>query len=44
MYGAYGDLAHTASAEAEINVERDALGRPLSETVNGCTARYAFRR
>ncbi|MFJ1900011.1 DUF6531 domain-containing protein [Streptomyces sp. NPDC088115] len=39
-YGASGDVIHTANASAEVAIERDALGRTLSETVNGRTTAY----
>ncbi|MEU2513554.1 DUF6531 domain-containing protein [Streptomyces syringium] len=41
-YDASGSLIRTANADAEITWERDALGRPLTETVNGRTTRYAY--
>ncbi|WP_308299606.1 DUF6531 domain-containing protein [Streptomyces sp. CJ_13] len=41
-YGASGDLTHTANADAEVAIERDALGRTLTETVNGRTTTYAY--
>ncbi|MFC9297192.1 DUF6531 domain-containing protein [Streptomyces sp. NPDC057011] len=41
-YGASGDLIHTANAAAEVAIERDALGRTLTETVNGRTTAYAY--
>ncbi|MFD4131237.1 hypothetical protein [Streptomyces goshikiensis] len=41
-YGASGDLPHTANADAQIAIERDALGRTLTETVNGRTTTYAY--
>ncbi|MGW1182636.1 RHS repeat-associated core domain-containing protein [Streptomyces drozdowiczii] len=41
-YGASGHLAHTANADAEVTVERDVLGRTLTETVNGRSTTYAY--
>ncbi|MEV7402450.1 DUF6531 domain-containing protein [Streptomyces sp. NPDC091267] len=41
-YGASGDLIHTANVDAEVAVERDALGRTLTETVNGRTTAYTY--
>ncbi|MFF5131248.1 DUF6531 domain-containing protein [Streptomyces syringium] len=41
-YDASGSLIRTANADAEITWERDALGRPLMETVNGRTTRYTY--
>ncbi|SPE52076.1 Cell wall-associated polypeptide CWBP200 [Streptomyces netropsis] len=41
-YDASGSLIRTANADAEITWERDALGRPLTETVNGRTTRYTY--
>uniref|UniRef100_A0AAU2W367 DUF6531 domain-containing protein n=1 Tax=Streptomyces sp. NBC_00008 TaxID=2903610 RepID=A0AAU2W367_9ACTN len=39
-YGPTGHLIHTANADAEVAIERDALGRTLTETVNGRTTAY----
>ncbi|WP_181763963.1 putative T7SS-secreted protein [Streptomyces albidus (ex Kaewkla and Franco 2022)] len=41
-YGPTGDLLGAANADAEITLERDLLGRILSETVNGATTSYAY--
>ncbi|GAA2715078.1 DUF6531 domain-containing protein [Streptomyces luteosporeus] len=41
-YDAAGRLARTAGADAEVVHERDALGRLLSETVNGRTTRWSY--
>ncbi|GHF35358.1 hypothetical protein GCM10010218_15740 [Streptomyces mashuensis] len=41
-YDAAGSLARTANAAAEVLYERDALGRPLTETVAGRTTSYAY--
>ncbi|WP_425543455.1 DUF6531 domain-containing protein [Streptomyces luteireticuli] len=41
-YDALGRLTRAVNADAEVSYERDALGRPLSETVNGRTMRYAY--
>ncbi|MFI9247219.1 DUF6531 domain-containing protein [Streptomyces sp. NPDC053086] len=41
-YGPDGGLAHAANADAEVVLERDSLGRVLSETVNGRTTRNAY--
>ncbi|MGI5528375.1 DUF6531 domain-containing protein [Streptomyces syringium] len=41
-YDASGSLIRTANTDAEITWERDALGRPLTETVNGRTTRYTY--
>lgn len=41
-YGPTGHLVHAAHADAEVAVERDALGRTLAETVNGRTTSYAY--
>ncbi len=41
-YGTSGDLIHTVNADAEVSMERDALGRILTETVNGRATTYAY--
>ncbi|MER5732465.1 RHS repeat-associated core domain-containing protein [Streptomyces sp. NPDC002138] len=41
-YGTTGHLIHTANADAEVSIERDALGRTLKETVNGRTTAYTY--
>ncbi|MFI9308265.1 DUF6531 domain-containing protein [Streptomyces triculaminicus] len=41
-YDAAGRLTRAANADAEVTYERDALGRVLSETVDGRTTRYAY--
>ncbi|WP_159043242.1 DUF6531 domain-containing protein [Streptomyces sp. NBRC 110028] len=41
-YDAVGGLLHAANADVEVSIERDALGRVLSETVNGRTTQYAY--
>ncbi|MFD0374453.1 RHS repeat-associated core domain-containing protein [Streptomyces sp. NPDC127112] len=41
-YGPAGRIIQAASADTEIVVERDALGRVLSESVNGHTTTYAY--
>ncbi|MFE7118882.1 DUF6531 domain-containing protein [Streptomyces sp. NPDC057654] len=41
-YDAAGALVGAANADAELVIERDALGRVLTESVNGCTTRYAY--
>ncbi|MER5463146.1 RHS repeat-associated core domain-containing protein [Streptomyces sp. NPDC002668] len=41
-YGTTGHLTHVANADAEVAMERDALGRTLTETVNGRTTSYAY--
>ncbi|WP_053161109.1 DUF6531 domain-containing protein [Streptomyces caatingaensis] len=41
-YDALGRLTRAVNTDAEVIYERDALGRPLSETVNGRTMRYAY--
>ncbi|WP_432070770.1 RHS repeat-associated core domain-containing protein, partial [Streptomyces sp. AA1529] len=41
-YDTAGALVRTANAAAEVTLERDALGRVLSETVNGRTVSYAY--
>ncbi|WP_079064872.1 DUF6531 domain-containing protein [Streptomyces olivochromogenes] len=41
-YGADGRLAHATSMDAELSVERDALGRTIAESVNGRTTTYAY--
>ncbi|MFE0047508.1 DUF6531 domain-containing protein [Streptomyces albireticuli] len=41
-YDAGGCLVRTANADAEIGWTYDALGRPLSETVNGRRTSYAY--
>ncbi|WP_079152284.1 DUF6531 domain-containing protein [Streptomyces sp. RTd22] len=37
-----GQLLQAANADAELTIERDALGRVLSETVNGRSVSYAY--
>lgn len=41
-YGPDGGLAQAANAEAEVVLERDGVGRVLSETVNGRKTTYAY--
>ncbi|MGW2574467.1 DUF6531 domain-containing protein [Streptomyces nondiastaticus] len=41
-YDAAGHLARAVNTDAEVGYERDALGRTLSESVNGRTVRYAY--
>ncbi|MEU6772070.1 DUF6531 domain-containing protein [Streptomyces sp. NPDC046759] len=41
-YGPDGGLAHASNADAEVVLERDSLGRVLSETVNGRTTTNAY--
>ncbi|MEU9011369.1 DUF6531 domain-containing protein [Streptomyces sp. NPDC048479] len=41
-YGPTGHLARAVGADAEIAIERDALGRTLTETVDGRTTTYAY--
>ncbi|MFG2629372.1 RHS repeat-associated core domain-containing protein [Streptomyces sp. NPDC048473] len=41
-YGASGDLIHTANVDVDVSIARDALGRTLTETVNGRTTAYAY--
>lgn len=41
-YGPDGGLAHATSADAEVVLERDPLGRVLSESVSGRTTSYAY--
>ncbi|WP_421107835.1 DUF6531 domain-containing protein [Streptomyces sp. NEAU-S77] len=41
-YDALGGLIHAANADAEVSIERDVLGRVLSETVNDRTTTYAY--
>ncbi|MEV6052026.1 DUF6531 domain-containing protein [Streptomyces sp. NPDC052107] len=41
-YGPDGALAHAANADAEVVLQRDCLGRVLSETVNGRTTTHAY--
>ncbi|WP_073496260.1 putative T7SS-secreted protein [Actinacidiphila paucisporea] len=41
-YDADGLLAALSNADAEVTYERDALGHPLRETVNGRTTRYTY--
>lgn len=41
-YGTTGHLTHTANADAEVAIDRDVLGRTLTETVNGRTTSYAY--
>ncbi|MGW1073894.1 DUF6531 domain-containing protein [Streptomyces sp. NPDC002537] len=41
-YDESGRLTRAANADAEVVFERDALGRVLSETVNGRTTTYAY--
>ncbi|KAB7850213.1 DUF6531 domain-containing protein [Streptomyces mobaraensis] len=43
-YDPLGRLTRAANADAEVVYEHDALGRPLSETVNGRAVRYAYDR
>ncbi|MFI0817157.1 DUF6531 domain-containing protein [Streptomyces sp. NPDC021098] len=41
-HNAAGHLLEATNADAELSIERDALGRVLSETVNGRTTTYAY--
>ncbi|MBI0294269.1 type IV secretion protein Rhs, partial [Streptomyces sp. PRKS01-29] len=41
-YDAQGALTQAANADAVVSLERDAVGRVLSETVNGRTTTYAY--
>ncbi|MFI1184124.1 DUF6531 domain-containing protein [Streptomyces sp. NPDC020799] len=41
-YDASGGLVRAVNPDAEVVLERDALGRVLSETVNGRTTSYAY--
>ncbi|MGW7618313.1 DUF6531 domain-containing protein [Streptomyces antimycoticus] len=41
-YNAVGQLAQATNADAELTIERDALGRVLSETVNDRTTTYTY--
>ncbi|CAG7640649.1 RHS repeat-associated core domain-containing protein [Actinacidiphila bryophytorum] len=41
-YGPAGDLVHTRNADAELSIERDALGRTVAETLNGRTTAYTY--
>ena len=41
-YGPDGHLAHAANTHADVTVERDALGRVLTETVDGRTITCAY--
>ncbi|MCT2591451.1 DUF6531 domain-containing protein [Streptomyces sp. N2-109] len=41
-YDVNGALVHAANAAAELTLERDPLGRVLTETVNGRTTSYAY--
>ncbi|MFB9636609.1 DUF6531 domain-containing protein [Streptomyces spiralis] len=41
-YGPDGALVRATGADAEVALERDALGRVLSETVNGRTTTYGY--
>ncbi len=41
-YDAQGALTRAANPDVELTLERDALGRVLSETVNGRTTTYAY--
>ncbi|MFG2605604.1 DUF6531 domain-containing protein [Streptomyces sp. NPDC048514] len=41
-YGPDGALAYAANTDAEVILERDCLGRVLSETVNGRTTTHAY--
>ncbi|MGA6160137.1 RHS repeat-associated core domain-containing protein [Stenotrophomonas sp. NPDC087984] len=41
-YDAQGALTRAANPDVELSLERDVLGRVLSETVNGRTTRYAY--
>ncbi|WP_074996017.1 polymorphic toxin type 17 domain-containing protein [Streptomyces misionensis] len=41
-YTPNGDLSHAANADAEVVLERDALGRILSETVNDRTSVFQY--
>ncbi|MBO0656935.1 RHS repeat protein [Streptomyces triculaminicus] len=41
-YDASGRLTRAATADAEVTYERDALGRVLSETVDGRTTSFAY--
>ncbi|MEU0597289.1 RHS repeat-associated core domain-containing protein [Streptomyces sp. NPDC006393] len=42
VYGPDGALVRAANADADVTMERDALGRILTETVNGRTIRYTY--
>ncbi|MET7679152.1 DUF6531 domain-containing protein [Streptomyces sp. NPDC005423] len=41
VYGPDGGLAHAANTDTELVLERDCLGRVVSESVNGRTTTYA---
>ncbi len=41
-YDAAGSLTGATNADAELTIERDALGRPVRETVNGRATTYAY--
>ena len=41
-YNATGQLTHATNPDAELSIDRDVLGRALSETVNGRTTMYAY--
>ncbi|AWT42377.1 MULTISPECIES: DUF6531 domain-containing protein [Streptomyces] len=41
-YGPDGSLVQAVNADAEVVLERDALGRVVSESVNGHTSTYAY--
>ncbi|WP_435241154.1 DUF6531 domain-containing protein [Streptomyces cucumeris] len=41
-YDATGALCHAANADAEVTLERDAVGRVLSEAVNGRRSTYGY--
>ncbi len=41
-YDVRGDLVSAVNPDAELTIERDPLGRVLTETVNGRTTRYAY--
>ncbi|MFH8980746.1 DUF6531 domain-containing protein [Streptomyces varsoviensis] len=41
-YDAAGGLAGATNADAALTIERDALGRPVLETVNGRATRYEY--
>ncbi|WP_019982877.1 RHS repeat domain-containing protein [Streptomyces sp. Amel2xE9] len=41
-YGAAGQLAHAVGPDAELTVQRDALGRVLKETVNGRSIAFSY--
>ncbi len=41
-YDAAGQLVEASNSDAQVGIERDALGRPLAETVNGLTLRSTY--